>query len=74
VVVTEHEDPDKLADHLEHETDRLERHSAELGDEISDAREDWRRKRSDEGVPGAPPPAPEEDPHEDPDGNEEAED
>jgi hypothetical protein len=49
-------DHDKLADDLEQEGDRLQQRSAELGDEISDVRDDWRRKRSDPGVPGAPPP------------------
>jgi hypothetical protein len=54
--VTEHEDHDKLADEMEQEGDRLEQRSAELGDEISETRDDWRRKRADPGVPGAPPP------------------
>ncbi len=52
----EHEEHDTLADQLDQETDQLERRSDELGDEISDARDDWRRKRADPGVPGAVPP------------------
>jgi hypothetical protein len=55
--VTEHEDHEKLADQLEYESDRMEQRSAELGEEISDAHDDWQRKRNDPGVPGAPPPA-----------------
>jgi hypothetical protein len=54
--VTEREEHEKLADELEQESDRLERRSDELGDEISDTRDDWQRKRNDDGVPGAPPP------------------
>lgn len=49
------EDPGKLADKLEHDADRLERRSGELGDEVDRVRQDWQRKRADEGVPGAPP-------------------
>jgi hypothetical protein len=49
------EDHEKLADELEHESDKLEQRSAELGGEISDVRDDWERKRADESVPGAPP-------------------
>jgi hypothetical protein len=54
--VTEHQDHEQLADEMEQEGDRMEQRSAELGDEIADVRDDWERKRSDEGVPGAPPP------------------
>lgn len=50
------EDHDKLADQLKQEGDEMEKRSADLGDEISDVRDDWQRKRADEGVPGAPPP------------------
>jgi hypothetical protein len=56
VGVTEHQDHDKLADEMAHEGDQMEQRSAELGDEIKDVRDDWKRKRADEGVPGAPPP------------------
>jgi uncharacterized protein YukE len=61
--VEQPEEHDKLADQMKQEGDEMERRSAELGDEISDVRDDWQRKRADEGVPGAPPPedeAPEE--------------
>jgi hypothetical protein len=49
-------DPEELADHLEEEADDLERHSDELGRRTEDVSQDWQRKRSDPGVPGAPPP------------------
>lgn len=49
-------DPEKLADELEREADRLECHSAEVGKGAEEARQDWARKRADESVPGAPPP------------------
>ena len=50
------QDPDKLADALDQEADKLESHSKELGQQIEDSRQDWERKRRDENVPGAPPP------------------
>lgn len=53
----EQEDPESLADELEAEADRLEQRSDELGEDITDVKQDWERKRSDEGVPGANPPA-----------------
>lgn len=49
------EDPERLADQREHEVDQLSRHSRELGQDIKHVREDWQRKRADEGVPGAVP-------------------
>jgi hypothetical protein len=49
------EDPQKLGEHLEQDVDRLERGADELGREIDDVRQDWRRKRNDSSVPGAPP-------------------
>ena len=54
--VEQPEEHDKLADQMEQEGDQMEQRSAELGDEISDVRDDWQRKRADEGVPGATPP------------------
>ncbi|HWE34486.1 MAG TPA: hypothetical protein VG410_13425 [Solirubrobacteraceae bacterium] len=51
----EDQEPDKLADELEHQTNRLERSADELGHEIEDVRSDWKRKRNDPNVPGAPP-------------------
>jgi hypothetical protein len=50
-------DPKELADQLEHDADELKRHSEELGRWTEDVSQDWERKRSDPGVPGAPPPA-----------------
>lgn len=54
--VEQPEEHDKLADQMEQEGEQMEQRSAELGDEISDVRDDWQRKRADEGVPGAVPP------------------
>jgi hypothetical protein len=76
--VEQPEEHDKLADQIEQEGDKMEQRSAELGDEISDVRDDWQRKRADEGVPGAPPPqgqgSDESDDPEDPDDREDADD
>ena len=52
----EHDSPDELADRLEREADELERHSDELAERVAGVRQDWERKRGDQGVPGAPPP------------------
>lgn len=49
-------DPGKLADHLEDEADDLEQRSEQLKEQTQDVAQDWERKRSDPGVPGAPPP------------------
>jgi hypothetical protein len=54
--------PDQLARELERETGHLEQHAKELGKEIDDVRQDWKRKRNDPNIPGAPP---EEEPDED---------
>ncbi len=48
--MTEHEDRTRG---LERELDEMEERSEHLEDEISDAREDWERKKSDSSVPGA---------------------
>ena len=40
----------------EDEADRLEQRSEQLGEEISDVKQDWEAKRQDESVPGAPAP------------------
>jgi hypothetical protein len=53
---TEEHDPEQLADELEERTDELEQRSDELEEKAAEARRDWERKRSDAGVPGAPPP------------------
>jgi hypothetical protein len=52
----------------EREVEDMERRSERLGDDISEAREDWARKQRDDSVPGAggepaepmPPPEPDE--------------
>jgi len=49
-------DPEELADQLEHEADELERHRDKLARDTDEASTEWERKRSDPGVPGAPPP------------------
>jgi hypothetical protein len=48
-------DPEKLAEQLQTEARNLQAQSHRLGEEVSQAREDWERKRADPGVPGAPP-------------------
>ena len=50
--MTEHQEQ---AARLEREADDMQRRSQRLGSDISDVREDWRRKRNDESVPGTPP-------------------
>ena len=44
--VTDERPPERDVEEMEERTERLER-------EISDAKKDWERKRSDPGVPGA---------------------
>ena len=55
----------------EREADEMQERSDRLGEEIADVREDWERKKADDGVPGAqgapreteselPPPEPDE--------------
>ena len=48
--MTEH---DERAQDLEHELDEMQEHSERLKEEVSDAREDWERKKADSSVPGA---------------------
>lgn len=50
------EDHEGLADKLEQEAERLKRESRHLREEIDEVRADWRAKREDGSVPGAPPP------------------
>jgi len=64
-------DPDKLASELEHETDRLEQHAKELGEDIDEVRQEWKHKRNDPNIPGAPP---DEEPSEEQDARAEPED
>jgi hypothetical protein len=60
-------DPGELADHFEDEADDLEQRSKKLKERTEDVEQDWERKRSDEGVPGAPPPVGDEESDEDED-------
>jgi hypothetical protein len=48
-------DPDELADQREKEADQLEQRGDRLQDQVDEVRQDWERKRADQGVPGAPP-------------------
>jgi hypothetical protein len=48
--MTEHE---QQADRLDDEAEEMQKRSEQLGDEISDVREDWERKKADDSVPGA---------------------
>ena len=50
------ENPDELAEQLGRESDELEKRSEQLKERVAETRQDWERKRSDPGVPGAPPP------------------
>lgn len=50
-------DPSELAAQHEREADKLEQRGDELQGEIDEVRQDWERKRADEGVPGAAPAA-----------------
>jgi hypothetical protein len=52
----ERENPEELADQLERDADRMQQRSEELGEKVAEVRQDWERKRGDQGVPGAPPP------------------
>jgi hypothetical protein len=48
-------DPGELADEHEDEAAALERRANEIEDQIENVRQDWQRKREDQGVPGAVP-------------------
>lgn len=48
-------DAAELADQREAEADKLEERSKQLAEDVEDTRQDWHQKRSDPGVPGAPP-------------------
>ena len=50
----------RAAARLAREADEMQDRSEELGAEIEQARSDWQRKRTDQGVPGANPPENEE--------------
>jgi hypothetical protein len=42
-----------MSEQPEREVEEMEERSERLEDEISDAREDWERKKADSSVPGA---------------------
>ena len=42
-----------MTEEPEREADDMERRSAQVGEDIEAAREDWERKQRDESVPGA---------------------
>ena len=67
-------DADRLADRLEREADELQRRSGEFQDRAKQVGEDWRRKRGDERVPGAPPEREDEEAEEEHSRSEERED
>jgi hypothetical protein len=46
---------DEQGQKLEHEADRLEQDSDQVGEHIKEARRDWEAKERDPGVPGAQP-------------------
>ena len=46
---------DEQAERMEHDADRMEEHSEQLGDRIDDVEDDWERKEQDISVPGAQP-------------------
>ena len=43
------------ADRLDDEAAEMQQRSSKLGEEIADARKDWKDKVADESVPGTPP-------------------
>ena len=45
----------RAAERLRREAEAMERHSAELAEEIEHVRSEWERKRADDKVPGANP-------------------
>lgn len=49
-------DANRFADRLAREADELERRSDELQDRVKQVGDDWKRKRGDQSIPGAPPP------------------
>lgn len=49
------DDPFELAQRREREADELAARGDRLEEEVRRTREDWKRKRADDDVPGAPP-------------------
>jgi hypothetical protein len=69
------EDHEQLAAELDQTADKLAQENQRLKQQIGDVRDDWQRKRQDEGVPGAVPPDPQdEDEDKDKDKDEEPDD
>jgi hypothetical protein len=66
------EDPNKLADQLEDEADKLAAEGDRLEGRAQEVRQDWQRKRADPGVPGANPDAEEPPEKEEPSENKSA--
>ena len=54
---------EQAADRLGVHADEMQQRSDQLGEEIDTARQNWRRKRADERVPGANPPESEDEPY-----------
>jgi hypothetical protein len=48
-------DHEELADELDRERADMEHQSEQLGDEIDEARDQWRARQKDPAVPGAEP-------------------
>jgi hypothetical protein len=49
------------AEELEREADKLDEHAEEVGEDIDDARREWKAKEDDPSVPGAQPDPADED-------------
>ncbi len=49
-------DVSKQADAMQHQADDMKQRSSDLAGDVSDARDEWERKRRDPNVPGAPEP------------------
>jgi hypothetical protein len=47
---------DRQADEMDSQADEMQKRSEQLGGEVDEVRQDWERKRQDQGVPGAPAP------------------
>lgn len=47
-------DHEQLADRLEREAQDMQERSEKLAEELSETREDWKAKRADPQIPGAP--------------------
>lgn len=53
--VADEASPEQAAEEMESELEEMEHGAEKLGDEVDATRADWRRKQSDESVPGAEP-------------------